>query len=168
MGDVKNLTNTEAVEKIKELANTADICMFTTALTTLPLTSRPMSTQTVDDEGNLWFLSKKSSEKNAEIKKDNRVQLFYASRGNAEYLSVYGEATISTDKKKAEELWTPIAKAWFSEGVDDPELSIIKVTPLDSYYWDTKNSKMVSLIKIAAAAITGKKIDDGVEGKIKV
>lgn len=168
MGDIKNLTNTEAVEKIKELVNTADICMFTTALTNLPLTSRPMSTQTVDDEGNLWFLSKKSSEKNAEIKKDNRVQLFYASKGNAEYLSVYGEATISTDKKKAEELWTPIAKAWFSEGVDDPELSIIKVAPLDSYYWDTKNSKMVSLIKIAAAAITGKKIDDGVEGKIKV
>ncbi|HRH47845.1 MAG TPA: pyridoxamine 5'-phosphate oxidase family protein [Panacibacter sp.] len=168
MGDVKNLTNTEAVEKIKELANTADICMFTTALTTLPLTSRPMSTQTVDDEGNLWFLSKKSSEKNAEIKKDNRVQLFYASKGSAEYLSVYGEATILTDKNKAKELWTPIAKAWFSEGVDDPELSIIKVTPLDSYYWDTKNSKMVSLIKIAAAAISGKKIDDGVEGKIKV
>ena len=47
-------------------------------------------------------------------------------------------------------------------------MSIICVHPTDAYYWDTKNNKLVSLIKIAAGAITGKTMDDSIEGDIKV
>ena len=169
MGAVKDLINFEAVEKIKKLVHDADVCMFTTSLQRLPLSSRPMSTSQVDDQGNLWFLSKRSSDKNQEIEADEKVKLFYASKGNAEYLSVYGGATIIVNRSKAVELWTPLAKAWFPGGVDDPELSIIKVTPLDSYYWDTKHNKLVSLLKIASAMVTGNaNDDDGVEGSISV
>lgn len=170
MGDIKNLVSTDAIEKIKELATGADICMFTTSLSKLPLTARPMSTVNVDEEGNIWFISKKSSNKNSAIEEDGRVQLFYASRNSAEYLSVYGEASILIDKDLFKEKWVPEAKAWLSGGVDDPEMSLIKVSPVDSYYWDTKHSKYVALIKMAAAVVTGKqaKDDDGVEGKANV
>jgi general stress protein 26 len=167
MGDVKNLVSTEAVEKIKELAGNADICMFTTSLSQLPLTARPMSTVDVDPEGNIWFISMRSSAKNREINADERVQLFYASRNSNEYLSVYGDASIVIDKELFKEKWVPEAKAWMENGVDDPEMSLIKVTPVDSYYWDTKHNKLVGLVKMATAIITGKKAedDDGVQGK---
>lgn len=168
MGDVKNLSNTEAINKIREIATDADICLFATNLTNLPLSARPMSTQKVDDAGNIWFLSSKSSSQNEDINQDSRVQLFYSDKKSAEYLSVYGEATILFDRKIAEELWSPIVKAWFTEGIDDPDLSIIRVTPSDAYYWDTKHNKAVSLIKILAGAVTGKTMDDGVKGKINV
>jgi general stress protein 26 len=168
MREVKNLISSEAVRKIQDLAKNADICMFTTSLDILPLNSRPMSTAEVDEDGNIWFFSKRSSSKNAEIEADDRVQLFYASKGNAEYLSVYGRAIISTDKEKAKEIWQPEAKAWFTEGVDDPEMSMIKVFPEDAYYWDTKHNKLVALLKMAASVLTGKTMDDGVEGSIKV
>jgi general stress protein 26 len=167
MGDVKNLVSTEAVEKIKELAKNADICMFTSSLSQLPLTARPMSTVDVDAEGNIWFISMRSSAKNREINADERVQLFYASRNSNEYLSVFGDASIVIDKELFKEKWVPEAKAWMENGVDDPEMSLIKVTPVDSYYWDTKHNKLVALVKMATAMITGKKAedDDGVEGK---
>ncbi len=168
MGEIKNLSRSEAIEKIQNLATTADICMFVTSLSKVPLTARPMSTVEVDDQGNIWFISKKSSDKNKAITLDNKVQLLYASKGNAEFMNVYGEAEIVIDKQKAEEVWTSIAKAWLPGGVDDPELSLIKVKPLDTYYWDTKHGKLISLIKIATAVITGKTMDDGVEGSIKV
>ncbi|MEO8173333.1 MAG: pyridoxamine 5'-phosphate oxidase family protein [Sediminibacterium sp.] len=168
MGDIKNLVSSEAAEKIKELATGADICMFATSLSKLPLTARPMSTVDVDGEGNIWFISKRSSDKNKEIAGDNRVQLFYASRNNAEYLSVYGDASIIIDKDLFKEKWVVEAKAWLSEGVDDPEMSLIKVSPVDSYYWDTKHNKYVALMKMAAAVITGNPNDDGVEGKVMV
>jgi general stress protein 26 len=166
MSEIKDLYKKEAIEKIKELANAADICMFTTSLNKLPLTSRPMSNVDVDDAGDIWFLSKKSSNKNGEIAQDNRVQLFYASKGKAEYLSVYGEASIVIDKNKAKEKWTPIAKAWFTEGVDDPEVSLIRVKPIDCYYWDTKNNRIVYMLKAVASMISGNTIDDGIEGKL--
>ena len=44
----------------------------------------------------------------------------------------------------------------------------IKVSPLDAYYRDTKSNKFVSLLKTGISAVTGKTMDDGVEGKIRV
>ena len=169
MGDIKNLRNSEAIEKIKELAMAANICIFVTNLTELPLSARPMATQEVDEEGNIWFLSKNDSDKNLHIAVDNRVQLFYSNGSNYEYLSIYGTGEILDDRAKIEELWTPIVKAWFKEGQNDPSISLIKVKPSDAYYWDTKNNKMISLIKIAISALTGfTKDDGGVEGTLKV
>ena len=169
MGDVKNLSSQAAIEKIKELAMDANICLFVTNLSTIPLSSRPMATQEVDDDGNLWFMSKNDSEKNMDIEKDNQVQLFYSNGSSYEYLSIYGTAEILHDREKIEELFTPMIKAWFKEGKDDPTISLIRVKPVDAYYWDTKNNKMVSLIKIAISAITGKTNDDGgIEGTLKV
>ena len=169
MGDVKNLSSQAAIEKIKELAMDANICLFVTNLSTIPLSSRPMATQEVDDDGNLWFMSKNDSEKNMDIEKDNQVQLFYSNGSSYEYLSIYGTAEILHDREKIEELFTPMIKAWFKEGKEDPTISLIRVKPVDAYYWDTKNNKMVSLIKIAISAITGKTNDDGgIEGTLKV
>jgi general stress protein 26 len=87
MGDTKNLSSQEGIAKMKELAESAKICHFVTGLATTPLNSRPMATQEVDDEGNFWFLSKKSSTKNDEIEDDPEVQLFYSNTSISPYLA---------------------------------------------------------------------------------
>jgi general stress protein 26 len=69
-----------------------------------------MSTSGVDEEGNIWFMSKEGSDKNLDIEHDDQVQLFYSNNGSAEYLSVYGHAEISRDREKIEELWSPLNK----------------------------------------------------------
>lgn len=168
MSEVKDLSNQEAIGKLKDLVKSAEIGLLTTSLSKIPLSTRPMGAQQVDDEGNIWFFSGKDSHKNEDIQQDNRVQLFFANKGNVEYLSIYGEAEEVTDKEKAKELWSPIAKTWFHDGVDDPNLSLLKIKPLDVYYWDTKTNKAISLIKIAVGAITGKTMDDGIEGKLNL
>jgi general stress protein 26 len=164
----ENLQSENAVSKLKELVGHNSICLFATFLTELPLQVRPMSTQEVDDEGNLWFLSSKSSNKNFEIGEDSKVQLFYSNTSNAEYLSVYGHAEIFDDRTRIAEIWSPIVKAWFKEGKQDPDLSVIKVTPEDISYWDTKSGRLVSLMKIMVSTVSGKIMDDGVEGKLEV
>ncbi|MEO7309498.1 MAG: pyridoxamine 5'-phosphate oxidase family protein [Chitinophagaceae bacterium] len=168
MGEQKNLSSQEGVEKLKKLAKAADICMFATNLTGNPISARPMSTRDVDDDGTIYFYSRDSSDKNAEISKDDRVQLFYSNNSDYEYMSVFGRASIVEDEALAKELWTNFAKAWFSGGVDDPELTVIKVVPENVYYWDTKHNKMVNLVKMALSALTGTETDDGVYGHINV
>lgn len=144
--------------------------MFCTDLTTLPITARPMSVRETDEEGNLWFLSSADSHKNFEISEDNRVQLLFMNNTDYEYLSVFGKAFIYKNKSLIEEKWTPIANAWFEDGKEDPKVSVIRVTPDETYYWDTKAGKVVSFLSFAAAAITGKKTDnsDGVEGNLHI
>jgi len=36
------------------------------------------------------------------------------------------------------------------------------------HYWDSKNNKLVSLVKLGVGALTGKQPDMGVEGKLNV
>jgi len=165
----KDLHNKEAVAKIKEMAEDIGTCMFCTELSVRPFPTRPMAVREVDNQGNLWFISSKQSNKNFEIGHDDEVQLIFSKNSDAHFLSVYGKATIYKDKKLIEELWTPIAKAWFEEGKDDPDVTVIKVETKDAYYWDTKYGKMISMLKFAAAAITGSVDNDaGVEGRLNV
>jgi general stress protein 26 len=164
----ENLINADAIKKIKSLAGDIKIALFCTELTQVPIQSRPMSVQDVDDEGNLWFISSIDSNKNYEIQSDNQVQLFFSSISSSQYLSVYGHATIYTDQQKIEELWSPIAKAWFEQGKNDPRVTVIKVAPADAYYWDTKDGKIITLLKMASAAVFGTTNDVGVEGKLEL
>jgi general stress protein 26 len=79
-----------------------------------------------------------------------------------------GEATISRDREKIEELWSKIVETWFTEGKDDPRVTIIKVTPTEGYYWDTKHGLAVAGVKMLIGAVTKKTMDDSIQGKLKV
>lgn len=168
MGEVKNLAQSDAIKKLKELAEDIGICMFCTDLGKVPFSTRPMGTQKVDDNGDIWFLSAASSDKNDDIRHDSDVQLIYAKNSDAHFLSVSGKATVTKDPAIIEELWNKLAEAWFKGGKDDPNLTAVCVKPSEAYYWDTKNGKMISLIKIAVSAVTGLRMDGGVEGKIRL
>lgn len=169
MGDHKDLFSNDAVAKIKEMAEDIRTCMFCTELAERPIPTRPMAVQEVDDKGNLWFISSAQSNKNFEINHDSSVQLIFAKNSDSHFLSIYGEATIYKDQAHIDEVWSPIAKAWFDEGKKDPNVTVLKVSPNAAYYWDTKNGKMISMLKIAASALTGADAGDGgVEGKLNV
>ena len=165
----KDLAGTEAGKKIKDLVDNANTCYFCTKITTgEPLTTRPMSVQKVDEAGTMWFLSADDSHKNAEIQIDNRVHLLFQGSAHSDFLSVYGVATISRDKALIQEIWEPVLKTWFTEGIDDPRITAIKVEPQDGYYWDNKHGNAVAFAKMAVGAVLGKTLDDSIEGTLTV
>ena len=68
---------------------------------------------------------------------------------------------------KIDELWNPFLKTWFQDGKEDANLSLIRVTPDNGYYWDTKGNRIVNLFKMATSVLIGKDLVDGEEGKLK-
>ncbi|WP_338769808.1 pyridoxamine 5'-phosphate oxidase family protein [Bernardetia sp. ABR2-2B] len=168
MSEVKNLIAKEAIDKMKEVVKDQRICMFATQLAKAPFSVCPMTAQEVSDDGHILFLSAADSDHNEKILLDPRVQLTFSNVSNSEFLSVYGKATISKNKEKIDKIWDPLAKAWFPNGKDDVNLTIIEVFPEDAYYWDTKDGKVVSMLKIVASAMTGEQMDGGIEGHLKV
>lgn len=165
--NLKNLIGAEAIEKIKTLAKKAGSFFFCTAIQSgKAFATRPMAAEEIDDQGNLWFLSADDSHKNKELEQDNRVQLLFQGSSYSDFMSLYGTAEISRDKQRIKELWDPMMKNWFTEGEDDPRITVIKVSPTDGYYWDTKNPMAVGLIKRAYGAVVGETFDDSIEGTI--
>ncbi len=164
---IKNLYNTEAREKIEELAVSIDIGMMATNLSIAPFHVIPMSTKKVDDEGSIWFLSNKNSNHNKNIKADSRACMLYSDPGSMEFLNVYGTAVITDEQAILDSLYGKSDDAWF-EGKDDPNLSAIKIMPEEVHYWDTKDGKLVSLLKMGIGAITGNEPDLGEEGSLNI
>ena len=165
----EDLQGQKAIDKLKAIVKEADTCFFCTSSSGAGSDgTRPMSMREVDDQGNIWFLSADDSHKNMEIQKDPSVKLYFRGSAHSEFLSIKGSATITRDKAKIKDLWNFVLKTWFTEGEDDPRITAIKVTPHDSYYWDTKHGNAVSGIKILVGAVIGKTLDDSIEGKLKV
>ena len=169
MSNAKYLTHKEAIDKLKNLVEEIMICLFCTDLKIDDgSTCRPMSAIKVCDQGNIWFFSEKNSDKNKAVKADKNIQLFFSHPSKGSYLIVNGEAEIILDKAKIEELWTPVAKIWFKEGKGDPNISIIKVTPITAYYWDTDGNRMINIVKMAASVVTGKNLLNSNQGALKI
>ena len=163
----KNLQDKEAVKKFKDLVNDIRVCMFITEFSETKHT-RPMATIEVEEDGTLWFFTDIRSIKVEEVAAENTVHLVYAHPGKESYVDVWGHASIVTDKQQLKDKWSPIVKAWFPGGVDDPNLALLKVNPDNVYYWDSATGKMMAFLKIAASAVTGKKLSEGEEGKLQV
>ena len=162
----ENLYNDDAKKKIKEMAEDIDFAMMATNLKKAPLHMIPMSTKKVDDHGNIWFLSNKNSTHNKNIKEDAHLHLIYSDKSDMQFLNVYGIATISTDRKLIDELYGKGDDAWF-DGKEDPNITALSIKPTEAYYWDPKNNKLISLVKMGVGAITGDKPDTMDFGKLK-
>ena len=163
----KNLQSSEAASKIKELAEDIEFTMLCTNLGAKPFHAIPMSTKRVDEDGAIWLLSGRDSTHYENILEDSKVELLYSHPGSMRFLIVYGEATIHDDRNVLKELYGKTDDAWFN-GVEDPNLTAIKVAPIDSSYWDAKSNRLVSMAKMGIAAITGKKPDLAEHGDLKL
>jgi general stress protein 26 len=163
-----HLESKEAMQKLKELVEDVKVCMLATVQQDYSVYSRPMHTVEVDEAGNIWFFTNEFSEKVDDILKDNTVYLMYAHPGDNTYLHVKGTGSIVNDKNKIKEKWSPMVKAFFPKGEDDPALTLLKVNPSEASYCDGSSSKFVEFLNVAKALATGKKYDEGEFGKLEV
>lgn len=163
----ENLNNTEALDKMRALVDDIKFAMLLTDLQTQPLSAIPMTTKRVDRNGHIWFLSGLNSDHNRNIVKSPSVQLLYSDPSDMEFISIYGKASVVTDKAALEDLYDKKDDAWFT-GVDDPNLTALKIVPEEAYYWDTKQNKYISLFKMGIAALTGETADIGEKGKLNL
>ena len=164
----ETLQSAEAIQKFKKLVEDVSVCMFTTQDDKAKLFSRPMTTVQVDDEGNAWFFTNEYSEKINEVSKDNCVYLIYSHPGKNVFVSVSGSCTIILDKKKINELWNPLLKAWYPGGVDDPKLCLIKVVTDEAYYWNSSSSKMLVYFKMLKAIANKEQYKQAETGKLSL
>ncbi len=152
-----DLEGKEALKKLKAIVRSAKSCLMLTALDHIPQTASPMYVQKVGDNASLYFLSKGDSERNLNINVDDRVSLYFQNPGKQDYLSIFGHAVVHNDTSTIERYWSDRAGAWFN-GPDDPSATVIEVKPSQTFYWSAKDGKMLQLLKMSFAAITGKSV----------
>ena len=165
---VKELSGVEGQKKIAEVMKGIHIAMMSTVAMDGSISSRPMAVQDKDFDGQLWFLTRVSSEKVDELEQDQHVTLTLTDSSDGNYLTLKGRANVNQDSRKIRELWNPMYKAWFPKGETDPEIAVLRVDVREADYWEASNSGLVRSVKYLAAAMTGGKVAIGEAGHVLV
>ena len=160
-------TQSDDLQKLRELVKDIDFCMLTTVDENGDLHSRPMSSNgDIDPNGDIWFFTAASSHKVSEIAKLPKVNVNFADPDNQRYISVSGRAQLVRDRKKIDELWRPEFKIWFPEGKDDPEVALLRVALERAEYWDSPSSTIGYALSFVSSLVTGKEPDMGENKKL--
>lgn len=154
-------TREGAIAKLAALIKGINIAMLTTVDSSDgTLRSRPMGTQQIEFDGELWFFTFDDSPKAREVSREHQVNVSYADLGKQLYVSVSGKGDIVHDRAKMEELYTPYLKAWFPDGLDTPNIALLRVNVDKAEYWE-ETSRIASYLSMAQAILTGKPNDSG-------
>jgi len=137
---------TAELTKLGELIASIEIAMLTTLEEDGRLHSRPLRTLQLDAEGALWFITSISSPKIGELDAHRRVTLSYCRPARESYVSVSGVTQILRDLAQARSLWSSSLLPWVPDGVEDPELVLLKVTVEEAQYWDADHREQRSLL----------------------
>ena len=130
--------------------------MFTTLNDDHILTSRPLTCQQIDNEGNMWFFTSDEAAFTHDLLHHPEVNLSFSRPDHNLYLSVTGRAYLLRDRAKARELWSPLVRTWYPGGLEDQHLALVRVKIESAEYWDASTSKMKQLFHFAKAAISGR------------
>ncbi len=101
-----------------------------------------------------------------QIERFPRVSVSFADPGSSDYVVIAGEADVSNDRARIEELWTPFAKAWW-DGPEDPRIRLVTLRPDNAEIWEGPN-KLVAYAVMLTAAATGAKPPVGDHGAVRL
>lgn len=161
------LENQQGLDKLRELVKEVRICMLCTKHRD-HIDSKPMSTSDIDEDGTIWFFTDEFTEKVEQVEENPQVCLAYSDPSKNSYLSVSGIAGVVHEKGKMEDLWNPMLKAWFPQGLDTPNIALLKINPTHAEFWDSSSSKMVTFFQAIKAGVTGERFDAGEHGTINI
>ncbi|WP_334076871.1 pyridoxamine 5'-phosphate oxidase family protein [Paenibacillus sanfengchensis] len=139
----------EAIETVRDLIKGIDTAMLTT-LTGEGLVSRPMKTQEVEFDGDLWFLTMKDTNKYRELLQNPMVNVAYVGQS---YVSIRGKAELVEDRGKIKEFWNAAYGELLDTTSDDPNLVLIKIKAETAEYWETGSK--IKMVKRLFSKLTG-------------
>lgn len=144
-----------AIKDLRAKISSIRFGMLTTLNDDQSLSSRPMTQQALESSGILWFFISDTSQLATDIHRHPKINVTFAKPSDSVYVAISGHAEVIKFKEKAAELWNPAVAAWFPEGLDDPHLSLIKLSIYNAEYWDSRTNKMMQIFASAKAAIIG-------------
>jgi general stress protein 26 len=154
----------DQTRKVAELIKGQRFGFLTTITMDGRLTSRPMTLQEVEFDGDLWFFAERDSNPVEHIKASPQVNVGVGSGGT--WVSLTGDAIVVDDVAKKRELWNSAVEAWFPQGPDHDGVVLLKVEADSAEYWDSPGGRLATAFSFVKAKVTGERIEGGENEKV--
>lgn len=128
--------------------------------------TRPMSGHIDRDRHRLLFISHRHTGVIGEALRSPSVSIAISQEDRNFYAAITCAASEVVDRALLRDIWTPMADAWFPNRADDPDATILALTPISAEIWDGPSSSVLVAFKLATARILGRTPDLGVNATI--
>jgi len=154
------------IDRVWDIIEKVGVCMLTTRFDG-GLRARPLEARPDRSAGLIWFVTDLHSGKEHEIEAEHDVGLVFTDEKAKAYLSITARAEVRRDHVKAAEIWKSTDNVWW-RGPEDPNVCVLRVTPVTAELWDGPSSKAVAVFEFAKARLTGAKPKLGENRKVTV
>ncbi len=126
-----------------------------------PRHMQPMTAFCDQAEGAIWFFLKRDNDLIKELGAGHAAMFCVMSKDQEFQACVGGELSEDRDREKIRQFWSPITGAWFPQGKDDPDLTLLKFVPNDAQVWASHAGPVRFAWEIAKANATKQEPDVG-------
>jgi general stress protein 26 len=160
------MTDQNHLDRVWDIIERVVVCMLTTYGPD-GLRARPVEARPDRDAGIIWFVTDRRSSKEHEIEAEHEIGLTFIDADQKAYLSLTARAQVQLDHAKAAAIWKSTDNMWW-HGPDDPNVCVLRVTPVTAELWDGPASKAVAAFEFIKAKLTGDKPNLGENRKVTV
>lgn len=124
----------------------------------------PMSPYPDAEDGAIWFITAQGTDI-VDVLEGGPAKACLIVTGNGDlHARIDGQASVSHDRAKLEELWNPIASSWFDD-INDPDIRLVRMVPTEAEVWATQGA-LGFIVQVAKSKITGEEPDMGDHFKV--
>ena len=114
----------------------------------------PMTAHTDVSDRAIWFITARGTDLEQAAEPGAEASLIVTGREDM-HARIEAVAAVVQDRSRLERMWSPVVAAWF-DGIDDPDICLIRVEPRRAEVWLPKGG-MGFAWEIAKARATGDK-----------
>ena len=152
------MTDAEAErQRVRALIERAGVAMLMNVDEKGTHIGRPMLPLLVQNDPHIYFLTHQSSRKVTQLAVRPQVGLSIISTNC--FVVAAGSAQLSRDPELIRRLWSPTYRAWFPEGKDDREATVIRVAVERIDYWEPPSNRVVRLAQAVKAVLTRRAVE---------
>ncbi len=129
MSDVKTKTR-DYLDSVKTVS-------LATSMESKP-SCRIMEIQKVEDDLKILFVARKSSPKMDQIEKNSSVCIVSFNEETVRDIRLFGKIEVLLDMETKKYVWNEGLEPYFPDGINDPELTVLKFNPERLEYRDIK------------------------------
>jgi general stress protein 26 len=130
------------------------------------LKTRPMSGHLDREHHRLLFITHRHTGIIGAALRSPAISIAISQEDRNFYAAIACTAAELPGRDLLRQIWTPMASAWFPNGPDDPDATLLALTPVSAEIWNGPSSSVLVAVKLATAKILGRTPDLGVNATI--
>jgi len=119
--------------------------------------TRPMSAQVdvaegrdADEGGAIYFFASKSDGVGQSINAGNRAVATFAAKDHGLFAHIHGTLAQSNDRAVIDRLWNPFVAAWYKDGKDDADLTLLRFETSRAVIWEADKGSTLKATALKA------------------